>query len=541
MTSLLLERVAKGRITKAREAFEGYKVLRLTGPFLGFNYYQTPDTIPQGLGKSGLVQTPDSLNMYSYPFGAMTSFPGHVNLNASAANSGKAITGFAYLGEISQKLRGAGPGKVGEDVAGTWTDRTGAASITDDDDNFMRAAFLNDIAVLTFLKKDAPLKWTGAGDVATLGGSPRSGVKGCFSWDGRMWLVSDQNADYSLKNNPESYDLTDDTINFRQTTGAGTSDGSIITSWTVAGDYVYIGMGGINAVAEHLFRIFRTGNPARPYEYERIETGGVGPISNEATKFIGQDLIFFGKDSNVHLVRGNVYLPNGIGRDIQRTILSDYSKTRFEFASMGILRERGLLGLSMSVIGGATHSRGWWYDYVNSVPGDPAREIWHPTDHVINVFGERISSGQRQLLSGGYDGFYERHLSGDSYAGSAYTKRYTLPWVLLGDYFLTHYVLGVVVAFQTTGNFNVTLNYRADFSQTYISAGTFNVGGGFILGSGLLGTDALGGKDVGLAYVTLNTAARRLQLQFVNTVISAPYTIYAAYLLIKPLYQGVNV
>ena len=536
---------ARRRLSRGRGSsgwLAGYKAVHLTGPFLGFNSYQSPDTIPQGLGKSGVIQTPDSLNMYSYPLGSMTSFPGHVNINSPAANASKALTGFGYLGEISQRLLVAVQGKVGYDDAGVWTELTGSPTITDDDDNFMDVDFLNNVAVLTFLKKDAPLKVaTPYTATATLGGSPRSGVKGCCAWDGRMWLISDQNADYSARNDPETYDLTDDTLNFLTTTGAGVSDGSLITSWTVVGDAIYIGKGGINAVVEHLFRIYRTGNPALPYAFERVETGGIGPISNPATQAVGQDLVFLAKDGNVYLVRGNVFVPEGIGRNIQRTLLADYSKSRFEFASMGVLRERGLLGLSLSLTGGTTHSRVWWYDYLNSRPGTQEWEIWHNTDHVINAFGERVSSGQRQLVTGGYDGFYERHLSGDSYAGSAYTKRYTLPWLLLGDYFQVYHVLGVVVAFQTTGDLNVTLNYRTDFGQAYTSAGTFNVGGGFILGSGILGTTALGGKDVGLAYVTLNVAARRLQLQFTNNVISAPYNIYAAYLLVKPRYKSVGV
>ena len=100
-----------------------------------------------------------------------------------------------------------------------------------------------------------------------------------------------------------------------------------------------------------------------------------------------------------------------------------------------------------------------------------------------------------------------------------------------------------MVAFKTTGNFDVTLNYRTDFAASYTSAGTFNVGSGaFILDSSVLDTGTLGGvSDIALAYTTLNVAARRLQLQFVNTAINEPYTIYAVYLLAKPLYRGVNV
>ena len=519
----------------------GYDVLRLTGPFLGFNSYQSPDTIPQGRGKNGIVQSPDQLNTYSYPFGSITSFPGHANINSSAANSSKAITGITFLGEIAQTLFVAVQGKVGEDVAGVWTDRTGAATITDDDDNLADFAYLNNLLVMTFRKKDAPLKWTGTGDVATLGGSPRSGIKFCVSFDGRMWLISDQNADYSARNDPESYDLTDDTLNFLTTTGAGVSDGTVTTSATVIGDSIYIGKEGINAVVGHLFRIYRTGDPALPYAFERIETGGIGPVSQQATKAIGQDLIFLAKDANIYIVRGNTFLPNGIGRNIQRTLLADYSRSRFEYASMGILRERGLLGLSLSIGSGTTNSRVWWYDYLNSVPGRPELEIWHQTDMLVNAFGERISSGARQLVSGGYDGLYERQNSGDTYAGSAYTKRYTLPWLLLGDYFQVYHILGLIVVFEPLGSFNVTVNYRKDFDTSFTSAGTFNTAGGATLGSFILGTDVLGGAEQGLDYLTLSVVARRLQLQFINTTGDQPFNIHAVYLLIKPIYRGVNI
>lgn len=533
-TTLLLDRVRRGRVTRARSAFEGYKPLRVTGPFLGFNSYQSPDTIPQGLGKSGLLHSPDCLNMYSYPFGSMTSFFGHANINSIAANASKAITGIAYMGEIAQNILVAVRDKIGEDVGGTWTDRTGAASITDSADNPMDAAILTSLAVLTFRSADAPLKWSGSGDVATLGGSPRAGVKYVVAFDRRCWLFSAQNGDYSAKDNAESYDTTDDTLNF------STADGSIITSATRVGDAIYVGKDGANAGEGHLFRVYRTGNEALPYAFEEIETGGVGPISQQATKALPNgDLIFFAKDGNVYVMRGNVVVP--VGRNIQRTILADYNKSRFQYAAMGVLRERGLVGLSLSLSGSTTNNRAWWYDYLNSTPSRPELEIWHPTDHAINAFGERVSSGQIQLVSGGYDGFYERQLSGDSYAGSAYTKRYKTPWLLLGDYFTTYHILGIVAAFEPTGNFNVTLKYQKDFSQSQTTAGTFNVLGGAALGSFVLGTDVLGGDEQGLAYLTLNTAARRLQLEVSNNVVSQKFNIHALYLLVKPLYQSVNV
>ena len=540
----LLEQTARAArsLRWDRGGLAGYQSVRFSGPFGGYTSHYAPDSVPQSPNQRGVTKATDSLNCYSRPFGLITSFPGHANINSVAANSGKAITGLSWMGQISQRLLVAVQGKVGFDDSGTWTELTGAPTITDDDDNFMDVAYLNDVAVLTFLSKNAPLKVaTPFTATTTLGGSPRSGVKGCFSWDGRLWLVSDQNVDYSAINNAESYDLTDDTLNFLQTTGAGSSDGTIITSWTVAGDSVYIGMGGTNAILGHLFRIYRTGNPAQPYGFERIDTGGIGPIASKAAVMVGQDLVFLASDGNIYPVRGNVFIPNGIGRSIQRDLIADYSKTRLPYASIGLLREHGYLGLSVSLSGASTNARGFWYDYLNSQPGQEEREFWHPTDHAINAWGERISGGQRQLVTGGYDGFYERQLSGDSYAGAAYTKRWIGPWHLLGDPYQWYDVLGVAVAFEPTGAFDVSFAYAKDFSNSFTTVGTFEVSGGAELGSFVLGTDVLGGEEYGVAYLPIGQVMQRIKPRFTNTTVSQPFNIASYAFLVRPVFRGLAV
>lgn len=537
MASVLLERVRRGRVTQATEGLENFQVLRFSGPFAGFNSYRSPDTIPNGTGKNSGMQSPDLLNMHSRPFGSMTSFPGHANINSSAVNSSKSITGLHYDAEVSQRLVVVSQGKVFEHIdASTQTDRTDTATITDDDDNLVDFAMLNSLTILAFNKEDTVLKWSGAGNnVATLGGSPRSGVRYCADWDRRMWLGSDQNGDYSLKDNPESYDTTDDTLSF-----TGTNDGSVLTGMRKSGDSLYFGKGGPNAQKEHVFRAFRTGNPAVPYQFERLNTGGVGPISQQAFLDLPNgDLIFLSKDGSVYIIRGNQIVE--IGLNIQNTIRDDYNASRFQFASMGILRELGLVGLSLSLSGSNTNDRTWWYDYLNSKPGNPDREYWYRGTHTINAWGERDASGQIQLVTGGYDGLFERQNSGDSYAGSAFTKRWKTPALLIGNVFQSYYIIGIVAVFKPTGNFNVTLNYFTDFSKSSTSAGTFSVVGGAALGKFVLGTDVLGGKDQGVAYITLGAVARRIELEFLNTSANEPFNINSLYFLVRPLYQGVDV
>lgn len=524
----------------------GYSTMALLGPFAGFTSWKSPDTIPQGQ-EGRPFMSPDLLNMLSWPFGSMTSFPGHANINTSAASGGAACTGITYEGEIAQTLVACFQDDLGDfNADGVYTSRLGTLTLTDSADNLADFAYLNNRTIVAFRNGDAPAVRTGgSGNFAALGGSPRASVRYAVTWDGRLWLFSDQNADWSARNDPTVWDLTDDTLNFLGVSGAGVVDRTVTTGARVAGDAIYVGKEGINAPVGHMFRIYKTGD-ARQYAFERIETGGIAPISQQAFLLLPNgDLAFLAKDGSIYILRGNVLME--IGRNIKRTLVEDYSKTRFRYASMGLLRERGLLGLSVSLAGSTTHGRTWWYDYINSIPsalsGTTDTEFWSPGDHAINAWGERISSGQLQLVTGGYDGFIERHLSGNSYAGSAFTKRWTLPWLLLGDYLQVYHVLQVIVVFQTTGGFNVTLNYRTNFGQEYTSSGTFAVGtGAFILDTSVLDTGSLGGlSDVGVAAVTLNTVARRLQLQFVNANVSEPYNIYAIYLVLKPRYRGVNV
>jgi len=273
---------------------------------------------------------------------------------------------------------------------------------------------------------------------------------------------------------------------------------------------------------------------------ERIETGGVGPIASKAAIMAGQDLVFLGNDGNVYLVRGNLFVPNGIGRSIQRTILTDYNKSRLQFASMGLLRERGLLGLALTTGSGATHDRTWWYDYLNSRPGDEEKEFWHHGDQLINAWGERMSGGQRQLITGGYDGFYEQQLSGDSYAGNAYTKRWVGPWHLLGDPYQWYEVLGIAVVFEPTGNFNVTFSYAKDFDQAFTTVGTFDLSGGAELGSFILGTDVLGGDEQGIAWLEIGDEMQRIKPRFVNANASEPFNISSYAFLVRPTRRGLD-
>jgi len=75
-----------------------------------------------------------------------------------------------------------------EDVSGTWTDRTGAVSITNDQDNLYFSTNAAGTLILSSLS-DGPFKWAAAGgNLAALGVSSRfTSNEISYFWDNRVW------------------------------------------------------------------------------------------------------------------------------------------------------------------------------------------------------------------------------------------------------------------------------------------------------------------------------------------------------------------
>lgn len=495
-----------------------YRFQPFIGNFGGLNTWQSPDNLFQGQGKDSFVETPDEINFYSWPSGSMTKLFGHANLNTNAVGGGNAIQGLAYLAEISDRLAVVANGTFYEHIdAATQTDRTGGVTITAGADNLIDHALIAGRAIFTDRQRNAPWTWTGAGaNIAALGGSPPSG-RYCASFKRRGWIfntAADPEIGYfSALDNAQSWDTTLDLLNF------DTADGSIITSATVLGESLYVGKEGPNANTGHLFRVYATGGDP-PFAFEEVPTGGIGPVSQQATLAFNGRLYFLGKD-NLYVLEGNQIIP--IGNPIILT-LRDFNKSRFEFASAGLLRERNLIAWTFSLTGSTQHDRALLYDYGVSQPG--RRDVWHPTTWAVNAMAERVSSGTHQLITGGYDGFYERQLSGDTFAGQAFNARRQTPWLNIGDLQAEKKIKAIVVLLRNTG-FNTSVRWRTDFSTSWSSAVTMSGAGGAILGSFVLGTDVLGGQDSVERSANINRVARRIQFEFFNNTANQPITIFA--------------
>ena len=106
-------------------------------------------------------------------FGSVVKRNGYTQLNVSAFNSGATWNSLHWL-ELSSGtdyIMGTCGNKLAkmDNLGGTWTDITGALTITAGNTNFMRWRTFLDTAVGTN-NVNVPIKWTGTGNGAVLGG-----------------------------------------------------------------------------------------------------------------------------------------------------------------------------------------------------------------------------------------------------------------------------------------------------------------------------------------------------------------------------------
>jgi hypothetical protein len=113
-------------------------------------------------------------------YGDILKRKGSVLLNASAFGAGAAFTGlFDWQTAAGQRyLVGTAGTSIGQmaDLGGTFTDITGAVTITTGANNQSTFAALNNILVRCgSTTPDTPIQWTGTGNAAVLSGSPPVG------------------------------------------------------------------------------------------------------------------------------------------------------------------------------------------------------------------------------------------------------------------------------------------------------------------------------------------------------------------------------
>lgn len=137
---------------------------------------------------------------------------GNTVFNSSAMTGSGAITGLGYFKPVSgnDHLIAITGAKIFESTAldGTMNDITGAVTITSSANNIWTYTPFNNLAIFVGGAPDAPIKYSGSGNAAALGGSPISGNFG-FSVNNRMFIgnttANPSRVAWSILSNPEDY------------------------------------------------------------------------------------------------------------------------------------------------------------------------------------------------------------------------------------------------------------------------------------------------------------------------------------------------
>lgn len=137
-------------------------------------------------------------------------------------NSSQAATtrgnGIFYLDVNGATKRvGVFGNKFYEDVSGTWTDKTGAITITDGAANLVQ--FVNwqqgaNKYLIGVNNVDAPFKWTGAGNAAVLGGSPPANFGSVAVYHQTVFGSKNESVYFSDTADPETWNSTKWVINY---------------------------------------------------------------------------------------------------------------------------------------------------------------------------------------------------------------------------------------------------------------------------------------------------------------------------------------
>lgn len=137
-----------------------------------------------------LNQSPDLDNINLLAKG-IKKRQGDSTFNSSAMDSGADVQGLGYYRPVSgtKYLVSITGTKIykSDDLDGTMDDITAALTITANQNNIWTHSILKDLSIWVGGAPDAPIKWSGSGNAAALGGTPNSGNFG-FTTRDRMFI-----------------------------------------------------------------------------------------------------------------------------------------------------------------------------------------------------------------------------------------------------------------------------------------------------------------------------------------------------------------
>lgn len=350
-------------------------------------------------------------------YGILNKLSGSAAINSSALNSSATIIGLADWQTAAQArylviISGSKIYQT-QNLGASPSDITGAATITAGNNNQHTFASLNNVlAICGGATPDTPLQWTGAGNVASLAGTPPVGnlvttannfmfISGIAATPSRVF--------WSNVSDPGTWTGTN-FVDFRK------SDGDIITA---------IAPLGFNLV------IFKRRSTGILYTQTTSVSGAVtlAPLTqvNVAIGCAGSQawdtlpdgrIVVLGSDSHLRIFDGAVFedISDAAppGSNIQTT-LDLLSISRIQYASVRVYPTKNQIWMSVSTGSNTTNDSIYIYDY--------QLKAWQCTvpDRAANVMATSLDTRSTPkhpiiILTGNYGGFVYEHDTGTTNA-----------------------------------------------------------------------------------------------------------------------------
>lgn len=324
----------------------------------------------------------------------------------------KAVTGLfqGVLGSTVVRLATAGSKVYSISSAGVKSDITGAFSLTDDPDLLTHFAVFKDASgndiVVGGNGIDNNWKWTGAGNIATLGGSPPGDLKNLLVYKNRLWGTDGDFAYHSEIFDGEDWDPVNYVIRIIKP-GFSTND---ITRLIEFGDNLCLFkergiwmFSGENATDGYMQGVVTEDGTISPMSVIEIPSRRFGNI----IVFVNRNLEIKGFDGTKNLI----HISDPIDGD-----LNEENTGRAPYVSAAKWNKYKEYVMTLTESGASTHNKIFAYDYsLDGFDGDP--EGKNPRESTMLPF-EGITasfldiwdlSGRETLMSGTYDGWILKH------------------------------------------------------------------------------------------------------------------------------------
>lgn len=424
----------------------------------------------------------DLSNINILPTGGFEKRNGNTVFNGTAMASGAAVHGIGYFktSAAAENLMAIAGTKIfkSDSLDGTMDDITGAVSITTGADKIWTYFTMNDLAIFVGGAPDAPIKWSGTGNAAALGGTPPSGNFG-FHANRRAFIgntaANPSRIAWSILGNPEDW------------SGAGsgtqdvqTNDGDTLVGCELIGtDHLILFKQNsiheliIKTAPFPLFPLFRN----------------VGAISKNGIVAVDGEIYFITPEPRMKSTNGEEIksYPDTIDN-----YWDSLSKTRLQYI-------HGLYYPRLRQI--------WWFCSTGSSSTHDIALIWdlnrkcwlrHLTGYKMNV---SCLAQSRVAYCGAYDGKIYKQDVASTYTDASETSPgainayWRTGWMDFGKTIhgksLTYADLNFVT--QSTGSFQFA--YGFDFNQDRKSETVLMTSGGAAYGTATYGTSTFGGKQ----------------------------------------------